>query len=155
MQNPRKHHYIPIFYLKQWAASDGKLVEFHRPYKRVKPLRKYPDATGYEIDLYSVPGLPSGKEQYLEESFMRPADQVAADALKLLLEGRDEFTSAMKSGWSRFIISLLHRNPETMRQKTRELGEAYQTRLLEIEASYPEFRSLTDPNTFEEFSSTI
>jgi hypothetical protein len=31
-----KHHYIPVFYLKQWTNRDGILCEYSRKYKEVK-----------------------------------------------------------------------------------------------------------------------
>ena len=116
LQTRRKHHFVPVFYLKRWAGSDGRLVEFQRPYREVKAKRTYPDATGYEMDLYTMPGLPVGSEDYLESAFMSRVDQLASDAIKLLLEGRDNFTATIKSGLSRFIMSLLHRDPESLRQ---------------------------------------
>jgi hypothetical protein len=42
-----KHHYIPKFYLKQWAVLDGKLCEFRKPYKTVVDRMTDPDGTGY------------------------------------------------------------------------------------------------------------
>jgi hypothetical protein len=28
MSTPRDHHFIPVFYLKQWVGSSGKLIEY-------------------------------------------------------------------------------------------------------------------------------
>src|SRR5580692_1218431 len=42
-----KHHYIPVFYSKEWAGPDGRLCEYSRPYDVVKPKRVHPDGTGY------------------------------------------------------------------------------------------------------------
>jgi uncharacterized protein DUF4238 len=39
MLEGEKHHYIPVFYLKQWAGADGRLCQYSRPYNRVKPKR--------------------------------------------------------------------------------------------------------------------
>src|SRR5882757_9387484 len=51
MGDPHKHHFIPSFYLSQWANADCKLIEFTRKYNKLiaKPIG--PDATGFEIDL--------------------------------------------------------------------------------------------------------
>ena len=27
MSDPEKHHYLPVFYLKQWAALDGRVID--------------------------------------------------------------------------------------------------------------------------------
>jgi hypothetical protein len=53
----QKHHYIPKFYLKQWAGPDGRICEFSRPHKEVKPRMVFPDGTGYERGLYTFPEL--------------------------------------------------------------------------------------------------
>jgi len=47
MSKEGKHHYIPVFYLKQWAGVDGRVCEFSKPYDRVKPRRAHPDGTAY------------------------------------------------------------------------------------------------------------
>ena len=52
-----KHHYIPVFYLRQWTGADGRLCEFSKPYDRVKPRRVNPDGTAYVRGLNTVPGM--------------------------------------------------------------------------------------------------
>ena len=56
-----KHHYLPVFYLKQWAGKDGRLCEFSRPYKNVKPkfqggnaLVRESDHAKYEVDYVTI-----------------------------------------------------------------------------------------------------
>ena len=49
-----KHHYIPKFYLKQWAGPDGRLCEFAQRYKGVEARPTYPDGTGYVRGLYTL-----------------------------------------------------------------------------------------------------
>jgi hypothetical protein len=58
MNAPRDHHFIPVFYLSQWAGSDGKLIEFTRKYDKLIPKSVGPRSTGYETDLYQFPDLP-------------------------------------------------------------------------------------------------
>jgi hypothetical protein len=81
MNAPRDHHFIPAFYLKQWAGPDGKLVEYTRKGGKLiaKPIR--PRSTGYERDLYAFPELPLNAAQYIEQVFFSYADQKASDAL--------------------------------------------------------------------------
>ena len=66
-----KHHYIPVFYLKRWTGSDGRLCVYCRPYVRVKANRKHPDATGYEYDLYVIEGAGAETAGHLEGRFLR------------------------------------------------------------------------------------
>lgn len=115
--HPRKHHYVPIFYLKQWAGKDGRVVEYSRPYRDVKALRKYPAATGYQIDLYTLDGLPAEKAQTLESDFLRPIDGRAAEALRALICDDDTpWDVEMRSVWSRFLLSLIRRHPNSIRR---------------------------------------
>jgi hypothetical protein len=74
---PRKHHYIPAFYLKQWAGADKKVCEYKRaaPYKIV-PHRRAPEGTGYERDLYRLDGAPAPVAQAFERTFLAALDGV-------------------------------------------------------------------------------
>ena len=54
-----KHHYLPVFYLKEWAGPDGRICEYSRPYDVVKPKRVHPGGTGYVRGLYAIEGLPA------------------------------------------------------------------------------------------------
>src|SRR5687767_13725486 len=104
-----KHHYLPVFYLKQWTGPDGQLCEFSRPYKRVARLRKFPDATGYVRGLYRVSDAVPGKEDFLEDDFLKRVDDLASRALRRLLRHDINMPPEMASAWSRFLLSLLHR----------------------------------------------
>ena len=55
-QASRKHHFIPAFYTSRWS-TEGKLIQWSKPYRDIKPLAKHPNATGFEYDLYSFNGL--------------------------------------------------------------------------------------------------
>jgi hypothetical protein len=63
----QKHHYIPEFYLKQWAGPDGRLCEFSRPYKRVLPRMTHPGGTGFSRGRFLKPLLTF--ETYSRTSF--------------------------------------------------------------------------------------
>ena len=109
MSKQGRHHYIPVFYLKQWARDNGRLCEFSKPYDRVKPRRTHPDGTAYVDGLNTVEGLPPAEAQYLETVFFQIADDTAAQALKILLSPTPwNLTPKVRSGWSRFIMSGLH-----------------------------------------------
>jgi hypothetical protein len=104
---PRDHHFIPVFLLKQWAAANGKLVEY--TIKRHKLIAKPvgPRSTGFEVDLYAFDELPPDVRQFVEEEFFNYADNIAAIALERLLAGDlDDWSSELKSGWSRFVIGI-------------------------------------------------
>ena len=97
MSNPINHHYLPVFYLRQWCSANRKVVRNHRPYKDVVASPIAPDKTGYEPFLYTLLGYPPGKEQVIETEFMGPhVDEPASRAWKILI-ARDR--STMTDGW--------------------------------------------------------
>jgi Protein of unknown function (DUF4238) len=68
MSDPRDHHFIPAFYLKNWAGRDGKLIEYRRLRGRLVTKWVGPRATGFERDLYAFPELPKKDAQHLAAS---------------------------------------------------------------------------------------
>src|SRR5687767_7784784 len=100
-------------YLMRWQGADGRVCEYGRPYGNiVKPRRSHPDGTGYVKRLYSIDGAPEDEAHSFEAGFMSPADSLAADALvKLENNGNAEWTPRLRDAWTRFVLSLLVRNP--------------------------------------------
>jgi hypothetical protein len=132
----QKHHYVPVFYLKQWAGPDGRLCEFSRPYTLrpgevmppnipVKPRMTHPDGTGYARGLYTFDTLPPAVANVLEQQFLQRADDLAYSAVRRLLENRFDFDDETRSAWSRFILTLLHRSPEAIDRIVRKIVEDY------------------------------
>lgn len=152
MSKEGKHHYIPVFYLKQWTGGDGRLCEFSKPYDRVRPRRVHPDGTGYVHGLNTIPGLPPHEANYLETYFMQLTDNYASRALRILLAKTPwKFTDKERSGWSRFIVSLIARNPETI-ERLKDAGHAlFDKALPDIEADYANHKLSTDPPTYAEY----
>jgi hypothetical protein len=141
MEKGRKHHYIPVFYLTQWCGRDGRLCEYRRPYKKVVAKPKYPTETGFERGLYTLKAHTSEVAEIVEDKLMQRTDNDAARALPLLLNnniaGLDEKS---RSGWARFIISLLRRTPESLRGLENRLNAM----LIEQD---PELEIMGDPET--------
>ncbi|TRC89694.1 DUF4238 domain-containing protein [Mesorhizobium sp. WSM4310] len=122
---PNKHHFLPVFYLHQWAGADRKIVRFTKPYGNiVRPLRVHPDGAGYIERLYAVEGLPDEAKQDLETEFLSPVDSRAADALKAMLAGGD-FTQAQRLAWAGFIATLLFRMPRAIASLKENLSQLW------------------------------
>lgn len=149
-----KHHFIPIFYSKQWAGPDGRLCEFSRPYDVVKPRLTHPDGTGYVRGLYRLPDAPSGKEEVIETKLMRSIDDWAAKALQRMLEdgtsaGRLDTRPAL--GWCQFLYSLIVRTPEHLLLIKQKLAEMSPEILESVRDEYDDLRTPNDPPTFDEY----
>lgn len=153
MSNPIKHHYLPQFFLRRWAGPDGKVTEYQRPHDRVIMKRKFPSETGYEKELYSIPSETDPiKRQALESGFMATVDDLAARALQQM-EGSGEMPAdpELRSGWSRFLMSLIHRRPERLDYFRKRLRENDAETLTAIQAGYDELKGPSDPPTFDEY----
>ena len=58
MSIPHDHHFIPAFYLTQWAVTDDELVEYCIKHHKLIAKPVGPRATGYVRDLYAFPEFP-------------------------------------------------------------------------------------------------
>ncbi len=48
MNEPDKHHYLPVFYLSRWSQPDGKVIRYYRPHQAVVASPIAPKNTGYD-----------------------------------------------------------------------------------------------------------
>lgn len=147
----QKHHYSPVFYLKRWAGPDDRLCEYSRPYDRAKPRMTHPEGTGYDF-------VPTESSQLLvEQRFMRIVDQKASETMEALLDGKDisALNLDQKSAWSRFVMSLVQRNPEKVAWITQVVDAHYDNRLARLEADYDSIRTPGYPLTFAEYRDRV
>jgi hypothetical protein len=118
-----------------------------------------PKATAFVRGLYTIADVPAEAADAIERRFLLIADQRAADALELLLSGKPvetmPWTDDTRSGWSRFIISLIQRNPEAVARFNVKASEAFQEALNEFAANYEKHKKPSDPVTFEEYATKI
>lgn len=115
MNEPKKHHFLPEFYLKNWTNKSGKLVQFSAPYKNIiKAKRTYPGGTGYVDRLYTLEGFDGATSQEIEKLFLSPVDSNAALALQAMHNG-SEAKSKERQAWAKFLVTLLFRTPAEVR----------------------------------------
>jgi hypothetical protein len=150
---PRKHHFIPAFYLKQWAATDGQVCEYKRVMPgKIVPRRKHPNATGFEIDLYRIDGHSDALAQAVETEFMKPVDTEADLALQKMLRADPRLRNEReRSAFTRFIFSLLYRHPEGVRELKEQMRDVYLAGIDALREHYAEQWMPNNPPTFEEF----
>ena len=147
------HHYVPTFYLRRWAGTDGRICEFSSPYREVKPLRKAPEAAGFIRHLYTVPGMEPGLRSVLEDVVFKRIDQHANDALAFMLansDGTADMPPKLRNGWSRFLMSLMHRGPEQLAALKARCRTSIEEQLAGLEHTYVEQRQPSDPETYAE-----
>lgn len=114
MEKLPKHHYVPVFYLREWAQADGKLAEFSRPTgSDVKARPAGPKGTGYVRGLYRFEAETEEIAEAFERLFFGAVDSSAKKALDIHLgRSKVKWNPENRSAWSRFMIGMLYRNPE-------------------------------------------
>lgn len=157
MSDPRKHHYVPVFYLKQWVGADRRLCEYKKIRSgKIVTRRTFPDGTGYRRDLYRIDELLGPVAQAVERKFMHMVDTEANYALQKLVRGEmSPWTDKMRGAWTRFILSLWFRNPECVATIKQEMLAIWQRTLVEMKNNYNELRDIGDPSTYNEFMARI
>lgn len=153
MSQPRDHHFVPVFYLKHWTNSNGKLIEYSRPYRNkvvAKPVG--PRATGYQTDLYAFEHLPAEIAQYLEATFLNRADDKASIALDKFLSGdAAPWTPELRSAWSRFVINCVVRHPHPFAEIKAVTYDHWLRPDDLTQQEYERLRTSGDPPTFREY----
>lgn len=123
MSEPINHHYLPVFYLRHWCDTSGRLIRFHRPYTKVVASEISPRATAYEPFLYSLEGFPEQIKQDIEKQFFSAiVDEPASRTMKVLIDrDKAKLTPELRTAWGRFLMAIRLRTPE-MLDKIAEVG---------------------------------
>ena len=134
MSIPRKHHYVPEFLIQQWADEEG----FVSPYvlnqsgKFQQEKRKSPKAFCCQTDLLRTHYKCLAYSQRLESGWFSQIDSNAARVhKKLIRNGNVSLSDVEKYNWTRFIISLLTRQPSLISQAKDKMSIKYQTKFNE------------------------
>jgi len=152
-QPPRKHHFIPEFYLKQWAGDDARLERYTCPTPgKVVVRRVSPSEVGWDKDLYRSPHDDEWDAQHLELNFFQAIDDAAARALARLNQSSIHVVPPDDaSAWSVFIHSLLLRTPAAFASVKRAGAIQIDDTLERFKERYLLVRKPSDPPTFEGF----
>jgi hypothetical protein len=154
MSVPKKHHYLPQFFMERWVNSDGKVTEYRRPRDKLVCKTKYPAETGYMVDLYANESkIDPVERQALELVFMQKVDSAAADTLTYIEEHHTKPADPrMRDAWSRFLLSLLHRSPERVRYLTAK-AKQYEEGTLNphLQEKYHALRRPSDPEDYQDW----
>ncbi|WP_176538886.1 DUF4238 domain-containing protein [Rhizobium sp. J15] len=150
-----KHHYIPQFYLRPWEGNDNRLQEFKRGYQnQVTTKRVFTKQTGYAPDLYTLPGATEETKQNVEKAFMALLDNEAVKARDMMLSGQIPADPKTRESWTRFVLSMVFRNPEEMAKFKESFCNELRKPDARIQAEYESLKAPGDPETFEEWLMT-
>ncbi|WP_461325144.1 DUF4238 domain-containing protein [Bradyrhizobium diazoefficiens] len=150
-----KHHYIPVFYLKQWRGADRRVIEFSRPYKdKVKPRKVDPDGTGYVRGLYRLPGVTDQFAEVIEQTFFKRVDDQAAIALqKLLRNEMQDWSIDLRKSWTLFLMSLFMRSPKIVSDALTAITDGLPQQWAEIQKQWA--KDNPEEPLLEDFNSTL
>jgi len=150
-----KHHYVPQFYLREWARDDHRVQEFKRGYQdQVVAKRVFTKQTGYAIDLYTLPGATDETKQNVEKAFMALVDNDAVKARDMMLTGQIPSDPKTREAWTRFVLSMVFRNPEEMLKFKERFHDELMKPDANIQAEYDKRKEAGDPGTFEQWLMT-
>ena len=97
------HHYLPQFYLRNWAGPDGLVLRYtHVATGRVHEKRVGPRGTAFEPDLYSAPPSvhwESYDPNLIETEVMFPIDNDAATVHAKIVSGIAVLSEAERKAW--------------------------------------------------------
>lgn len=152
------HHYVPQGYLKRWlSGNDIRLTRFQHNHKEVVPLRVATAGTGYEKDLYTSKLNPQLSDR-LEKEFMQIVDSDASKMIDLFTDPSGvlpDLTKSQLDGWTRFLMSLMHRSPARVADLKKRFAEVLARTPVEItdelRESYVANHRPEDPPTLEEY----
>jgi hypothetical protein len=86
VSEPRKHHYVPVFYQKQFTNAKGLLWVYDRRPQTYKELA--PESVCFEKDLYALKPENAPRERRIESLVLSHIDGVGSSAIRELLSGQ-------------------------------------------------------------------
>lgn len=140
--------------MNRWADTEGRVIEYRRPNEALVHSCKHPAQTAYLTELYANENKTNPIErQALEMVFMQKVDDQAANALAFIEEHKTKPTEpALRDGWSRFLMSLIHRSPERVKHLTQKIQEYEDGKLNPgLEDKYGSLRGPDDPLNYADW----
>ncbi|MGH7083362.1 MAG: DUF4238 domain-containing protein [Acetobacteraceae bacterium] len=152
MSQPKRHHYLPVFYLRRWVGSRGRVCRYYRPQDRVVASDVGPDFTGYEEGLYQLVGTED--PQVIETEFFRTVDNNAAPVLESMLrEGPGALGEDKRRSWTLFLMSMLIRSPHSLDEIGSVINGFFRANLGKLHQSdYAASRQPGDPLSIYDFA---
>jgi hypothetical protein len=112
----------------------------------------HPAGAGYETDLYTADSSDLRIARYLEDRFFKITDSEGAKSLAFIERGQwNSMDSKVRTGWTRFVLSLLQRTPNEMKVIFDVVSKYTESKRSTFEAHYESIRASAAWPTFEEY----
>ena len=152
-----RHHFVPQFLLRAWASGslDGKVEDIRLDLSGFPSSRRAPKSTGYKDDLYALskPVVGGMEKQAIEKIFFMQVDNLAARAHQKLVEhGLRSLTTAERSDWVRFLMSLRVRQPDIVQKLKTDSSQHLAKTLGQQPEEYDEIAQRDDAPTLAEWT---
>ncbi len=150
------HHYVPQFYLKQWADPDGRIPHYRWLSGRAICSRLAPRSTAFEPDLYALDHRPPEERHQVETDFFSKLDSRAAIIhARLMRRERFTFTAEERMDWAIFLAAANARTPDMIAYLKRMATEALREKLNENPEEVEERLGYNPPFTLRNVSMTL
>lgn len=147
MQQSKKHHYVPVFYLKRWCNQDGQVQVIRNIQGKVARSSRAPNYLNFELHLYSyAQSFDASDHAEIESKFYMPLDNEGARIVSKMVEGRP-LDKRDKILWTQFLMAMRVRTPENV-ARIRSALEGGLLREMELaQHDYQKLRDDSDPLT--------
>jgi len=125
MSDPKRHHYVPVCYLKAWA-SNGRLLRYHRLASgEIVEDRRGPKSVAFRTHLNTLHG---GEYPFVLERYLESIDNAAATVLRSLRTdiSPDNLSDGEKRSFAKFVLSLLERHPDRVSEREAAAAQSFE-----------------------------
>lgn len=139
MNEPIRHHFVPVFYLSNWCESDGMVpFSMREDDGSILQRRVSPTATAFENRLYSYEKVPEKQRQAVEKQFFAAeVDDKAAPVMQKIVAGEiGNLSPEERTDWTRFLIAARLRVPEIVHDLKKSASEELRRSLTEDHEDY-------------------
>lgn len=147
MQESKRHHYVPQFYLRQWNADCGQVLVVRKIGNGVVRKRHAAKYTGFDTFLYSYHEDFDAKDRSeMETKFFKPLDDAGARIMSDMI-ARRQLEKKDRILWAQFIALMIARTPNSV-ARIRSSGREFLVCEMEsIQSEYSALKSSSAPDT--------
>ncbi len=142
MNTPKKHHYIPQFYLKHWAHADGRVPFYRRDTDGIAKSFVATEATAFQTRLYAFERVEPAKQALVEQCFGESIESPVAPLYERLAVGPlttlSDFTADERETWARFVMASRLRLPDVVKDLKQSAATELRRSLTEDHPDIPQ-----------------